>query len=40
MTTLLIVWFRKYDKTQDFDADKENSFSKNNPDKVFLIFEF
>ncbi len=37
MTTLLIVWLRKYDKTQDLDGDEENSFSKNQPDKVCIF---
>jgi hypothetical protein len=36
MTAFLIVWLRKYDKTQDFDGDEENSFSQNQPDKVFF----
>jgi hypothetical protein len=38
MTVFLIIWLRKYDKTQDFDEDKENSFSKDQPDKVYLFF--
>ncbi len=38
MAVLLIVLLRKYDKTQDFDGDEENSFSKNQPDKVNIFF--
>jgi hypothetical protein len=37
MTTLMIVWFRKYDQKQDFDGDEESSFSKIKPDKVFVF---
>ena len=37
MTAFLIVWLRKYDKTQDFDGDEQNSFSKNQPDKVYIF---
>ena len=40
MAVLLIVLLRKYDKTQDFDGDEENSFSKNQPDKVYIFFSY
>jgi hypothetical protein len=37
MATFLIIWLRKYDQNQDSNGDEENSFSKNQPDKVFFF---
>jgi hypothetical protein len=36
MTLFLVVWLRKYDQNQDFDADDENMFKKS--DKVITLF--
>jgi hypothetical protein len=37
MATFLIIWLRKYNQNQDLNGDEENSFSKNQPDKVFFL---
>ncbi len=37
MATFLIIWLRKNDQNQDLNGDEENSFSKNQPDRVFFF---
>lgn len=37
MTMFLVVWLRKYDQNQDFDADDENMLKKSDQVISFLL---
>ena len=37
MTMFLVVWLRKYDQNQDFDADDENMLKKSDQVITFIL---